>query len=303
MRSPSERRVLRPAAHGKTAVTGLPFAIFFKPFCGGPAFFFNYSVLYRQSRYAMARLAPFFFWTFAPGQIILAAWSGGVLLDGILPGIQAFFPFWDALTQAQRDDLLLHGKPRRFHKGEVVLPYRDACIGLLLVQSGRLRAFVLSDRGREVTLYRLHALDICLFSAACVMNNIQFDIQIQAEEETAALLVPASLYNGLTHQSLAMADYTNQLMASRFSDVMWTLEQVLFKSMDARLAHALLTYAADAKSRELALTHEAIARDLGSAREVVTRMLHYFRAEGLLSLGRGHIRLLDEQRLAAIAAG
>lgn len=220
-----------------------------------------------------------------------------------LPPVQDFFPFWEKLAQDHKDDLVRHCQPRHFQKDDVILPYKGECLGLLLVQSGRFRAFVLSESGKEVTLYRLYPLDTCLFSASCIMNNIQFDIQIQAEEETTALLLPSSLYDRLMNQSIAMANHTNQLMASRFSDVMWTLEQILFKSMDCRLAQVLLNHASDAQSSQLALTHEAIAKDLGSAREVVTRMLKYFRGEGLLELTRGRICLLDENRLAAIAAG
>ncbi len=220
-----------------------------------------------------------------------------------MPDIRAFFPFWDALSPEHREDLLRHCQPRRFEKGDVILPYKGQCLGLMLVQSGQFRAFILSDSGKEVTLYRLYDLDICLFSASCVMNNIQFDIQIEAEKDTRALLVPSSLYQRLIQQSIDMANYTNQLMASRFSDVMWILEQVLFKSMDCRLAQVLLEHAASQGSSDLVLTHEALARDLGSAREVVTRMLKYFREEELLELTRGRIRLLDEGRLQKIAAG
>ena len=224
-------------------------------------------------------------------------------MERTLPSLESFFPFWGQLTQEHKDDLVAHSQPRTFKKGDIITPYKGQCLGLMLLQSGRFRAFVLSDEGKEVTLYRLYELDTCLFSASCIMNNIQFDIQIEAEEDTTALLVPSSLFERLINQSIAMANYTNQLMAARFSEVMWTLEQVLFKSMDCRLAQVLLQQAASQGGAELSVTHEAVARDLGTAREVVTRMLKYFRNEGLLDLARGHICLLDEKRLAAIAAG
>lgn len=219
-----------------------------------------------------------------------------------LPGVEQFFPFWEKLAPEHRDDLMEHCQPRTFSKGEVLMPNQGECLGLMLTQRGQFRAFVLSDSGKEVTLYRLFDYDICLFSASCVMNNIQFDIQIEAERETTVLLLPSSLYDRLINQSIEFSNHMNRLMASRFSDVMWTLEQVLFKSMDSRLANVLLTHSSNAGSSELLLTHEDIARDLGSAREVVTRLLKYFRAEGLLELTRGRIHLLDEKRLAKLAA-
>lgn len=224
-------------------------------------------------------------------------------MEHALPGIESFFPFWQELTVEHREDLAQHSQARRFVKGEIIQPYRDECLGLILVQQGQFRAFVLSESGKEVTLYRLYALDICLFSASCIMNDIQFDIQIEAEQDTSALLVPSGLYNRLLGQSLAISNYTNQLMASRFSDVMWTLEQIVFKGIDSRLAQALLSHASAAGENGLALTHETLARDLGSAREVITRLLKYFRGEGLLTLSRGHILLLDTKRLRAVAEG
>lgn len=220
-----------------------------------------------------------------------------------LPDISSFFPFWEKLSRELQTDLLRHSQSRQFRKRDIITPYEDQCLGLVLVQSGQLRAFMLSDSGKEATLYRLYDLDICMFSASCTMNNIQFTIQIEVEKDTTALLVPSLLYDRLMHRSIVMTDYANQLMASRFSDVMWTLEQVLFKSMDCRLAQILLEHAASEGTSELSLTHEALARDLGSAREVVTRLLKYFRVEGLIELTRGRIRLLDKKRLQAIADG
>lgn len=218
-----------------------------------------------------------------------------------LPTVEQFFPCWSQLTADQQDDLCRHSQPRRFTKGERIYPYKGECLGLMLVQQGQFRVFILSDEGKEVTLYRLLELDTCLFSASCVMNNIQFDIQIEAEKDTDALLVPTSLYERLTQQSIAMAAYTNQLMSARFSDVMWTLEQVLFKSMDARIAQFLLEQSSLQQTDELSVTHDVIARDLGTAREVVSRMLKYFQDDGLLTVGRGRITLLDVKRLASLA--
>lgn len=219
-----------------------------------------------------------------------------------LPGVEVFFSYcWKDLPADHREALISQAQPRHFKKGAIVLPYKNECLGLMLVQRGQFRAFVLSPTGKEVTLYRLFDLDICLFTASCILNNIQFEVQIEAEKDTEALLVPSALYERLMSQSAAIANYTNQLMSSRFSDVMWTLEQILFKSMDSRIAQFLLEYANIEGKLNLSLTHETIARDLGTAREVVTRMLKYFSNERILELGRGRIRILDEKRLREIA--
>lgn len=218
-----------------------------------------------------------------------------------MPAVAGFFPFWEKLSAEHREDLEAHAQPRLFKKGEVIHPYRGECLGLILVRQGRFRAFVLSESGKEVTLYRLFDGDTCLFSASCIMKNIQFDIHIQAERDTQVWLVPSALFDRLMNQSLEMANHAGRLMSSRFSDVMWTLEQVLFKSMDCRIAQYLLEQVNIEGSPRLALTHEVIARDLCTAREVVTRMLKYFGDDGLLALGRGKIEVLDEARLRALA--
>ena len=217
--------------------------------------------------------------------------------------VAAFFPFWNKLSDRQQADILRQMTERVFPKGSVLRPYGDEgdCVGLVLVREGHLRAFILSEAGKEITLYRLFPLDICLFSASCIMRNIQFDIQVQAEKETTAWLIPVQLYDGLMQQSLAVTDFTNQLMSSRFSDVMWTLDQFLSKSMDSRIAALLLELSVIEGADTLTVTHEEIANQLGSAREVITRLLKYFQEDGLLALSRGKIQLLDTARLQNLA--
>ena len=216
--------------------------------------------------------------------------------------IDEYFPFWETLTAAQRRRLAEAAALRRVEKGTVVHNGSQDCVGLLLVTQGRLRAYVLSDEGREITLYRLLERDICLFSASCIMNSIQFDIIVESEEPTAFWQIPAPVYQALMRESAPVANYTGELMASRFSEVMWVLDQVLNKKMDARLAAFLLEESGLQGGDELRLTHEEIARHLGSAREVVTRMLKYLHEKGLVSLSRGGVALTDQAGLAVLAA-
>ncbi len=222
-------------------------------------------------------------------------------MSQIKPALQDFFPFWDKLDPEHQKELTKHCGLQHFRKGDTIETKDRQCMGLLLIQTGQLRALILSEGGKEITLYRLYELDICLFSAACIMRNIQFDIQIEVEADTDAFVLPPVLYDRLSRESALMANYTNELMASRFSNVMWTLEQILFKSLDSRLAGALLERAADESTAELHVTHEWLARDLGTAREVITRMLKYFRDEGWIELSRGCVRLRNEKKLREIA--
>lgn len=210
---------------------------------------------------------------------------------------QNCFPIWDKLSEAQQDRILAGLVSRQIKKGTVIYNGSMDCTGLLVVQSGQLRAYILSDEGREVTIYRLFDRDICLFSASCMLRSIQFDITIEAEKDTDVWVIPAEVYRKVMEESAPAANYTNELMAARFSEVMWLVEQIMWKSMDRRVAAFLLNESAIEGTERLSITHEIIARHLGTHREVVTRMLRYFQSEGMVKLSRGVVEITDRGKL------
>ena len=211
-----------------------------------------------------------------------------------------YLPFWDKLTDGQRAALESAAVPHHFARG-AMLHEAGTCTGLIIVTSGRVRAYMLSADGRELTLYRLLERDICLLSASCALRGLDFDVMLAAETDCDVCVIPADVYQGVMQQSAAAAAFTNELMATRFSDVMWLMDQLLYHKLDCRLAAFLVEERALTDSGTLHLTHERIAAYLGSAREVVTRLLKYFQSEGLVKLGRGSVTLLDETRLRALA--
>ena len=211
------------------------------------------------------------------------------------------FPVWDQLTQAQQATLERAAVCTHAPKGTVLHNGSADCLGLLLVCSGQLRGYILSQEGREITLYRLFERDMCLFSASCMLQSIQFDIQIQVEKDAAFWVIPPDVYKALMEQSAAVANYTNEVMSTRFSEVMWLMEQVMWKSFDKRLADFLLQESVLEGTTHLELTHEKIANHMGTAREVVTRMLRYFQQEGLVSLSRGAVDPEDEAALKKLS--
>lgn len=214
---------------------------------------------------------------------------------------QDYFPIWEKLEPAQQNRLLDSLIARKVEKGTVIHNGSMDCTGLLVVESGQLRAYILSDEGREITLYRLFDRDICLLSASCMIRSIRFDVTVVAEKDTRLWVIPAEVYKGVMESSAPAANFTNELMATRFTDVMWLIEQIMWKSLDKRLAAFLLEEAAIEGSNELKITHEAIANHIGSHREVITRMLRYFQGEGLVRLSRGTVAILDEERLKSLA--
>ena len=211
-----------------------------------------------------------------------------------------YLPVFDKLTKSQQDILTNSAYVRKFNKKELLHNSSQDCMGLILVLSGQLRAFTISDDGREITMYRLFERDICLFSASCIMNSIQFDIAITAEKDTGVLVIPSEVYKNIMEDSAPLANYTNEVMADRFSDVMWLINQVMWKSFDKRLADFLLNEVNIEGSSTLKITHEIIGNHLGSPREVVTRMLKYFVNEGLISLSRGTVAIIDKKGLEKI---
>lgn len=209
--------------------------------------------------------------------------------------------FWKDLNDSQKKTLEQAMVVKKFHAGEAMRSSSENCTGLFLLKSGQVRAYIISESGKEITLYRLFDRDVCIFSASCMMKNIAFDIFIEVEKETMAYLIPVSVFSRLSKESLAVQSFTNELMASRFTEVMWIMEQALFMSFDKRLALFLLEQSNIEDSDILEITHEKIANHLGTAREVVTRMLKYFQNEGMVALNRGTIEIRNHKKLEKIS--
>lgn len=215
--------------------------------------------------------------------------------------LSTHFPIWDKLTPAQQKIISQSSQSRSVPRGTVLHNGSVDCLGLLLILSGQLRAYIISDEGREITLYRLFERDVCIFSASCVMSNIQFEVIIEAEKDSDVIVLPPHIYKKLMEESAVVANFSNQIMGSRFTEVMWLIEQIMWKSFDKRLAAFLVEESILDNTDALKITHEKIANHLGTAREVVTRMLRYFQSEGLVKLSRGIIGLTDKKRLEEIS--
>ena len=211
------------------------------------------------------------------------------------------FPFWSSLSEWDQKTFLLSSYEVKYNRGTTVHDGGE-CTGVILVKSGSLRLYMLSEDGKEVTLYRLFPGDICILSASCVLNTITFDVIIDAEEDSECVVVGGCAYEGVWQRSDEVKIFTYETALSRFSDVMWVMQQILFMSMDKRLAIFLLDEISKTGGDSIKLTHEQIAKYMGSAREVVSRMLKYFASEGIVSVSRSDgIRILDKKRLRNLA--
>lgn len=214
---------------------------------------------------------------------------------------QKAFPFWEHMNEEQRALFLSASHQLEFPKGANIHDGNE-CTGVILVKKGSLRLYILSEEGKEITLYRLFPEEMCVLSASCVLNSITFDVFVDSEENSECVIVGGYAIDQVSKKLPEVKIFVLEAALSRFSDVMWVMQQILFMSMDKRLAIFLLDEIAKTGSDVIRLTHEQIAKYMGSAREVVSRMLKYFASEGLITASRSDgIRIVDKKRLRALA--
>jgi CRP/FNR family transcriptional regulator len=212
--------------------------------------------------------------------------------------LSELLPFWGKLTDSEKKLISEHTILHSYENGKNIHGGQDDCTGVIAVKSGRLRVYLLSEEGREVTLFRLLDRDVCLLSASCVMRNISFDIYVDAEGPTELFVVNSSIYDQIAKANPAVGNFMTEMISMRFSEAMWVMEQILFMKLDKRLAMFLLEESnLENGGDTITLTHEQIAGHLGSAREVISRMLKYFSNEGILNVSRKGIVILDRKRL------
>lgn len=210
------------------------------------------------------------------------------------------FSFWNEIPEADRDYLCQNSYEITYPKGKNIHDGNE-CYGVILVRSGSLRLYMMSDEGKDITLYRLYQGDLCMLSASCVLEAITFDVFVDAEEESECYVISGSAFAALSERNPDIKIFALETAVSRFSDVMWVMQQILFMSMDKRLAVFLLDESARVGSDTIVLTHGQIARYMGSAREVVSRMLKYFASEGIVDVSRKGIKILDKKGLRKLA--
>lgn len=206
-------------------------------------------------------------------------------------------PFWTSLTEQEKEILRKSAVIRRYEKGSFIHSSDRDCLGMLFILSGEIRTYILSDEGREITLFRLYPNDLCVLSASCVISQISFDTQMTARQDTEVLIIPPNITTLLKEQNISVRCFLYEQATERFSEVMWAMQQILFKGLDQRLATFLVEECERTNSNTVRMTHEQIARNISSAREAVARMLKQFTQDGLVELKRGEIIIKDTDGL------
>lgn len=210
------------------------------------------------------------------------------------------FSFWDTLPDREKEYLYANSSAVNYTKGTIIHD-GDECTGVIMVRTGCLRLSILSEDGKDITLYRLNPGDVCILSASCVIQSITFDVAVQAEQNSDCFIISGAAFAALSARNPYVKIFALETAVSRFSDVMWVMQQILFMSFDRRLAIFLLDEIAKNGDDTIKLTHEQIAKYMGSAREVVSRMLKYFSSEGIVESSRGGVKVLDKNRLRLLS--
>lgn len=210
------------------------------------------------------------------------------------------FPFWGDITEEDRK-FICDNSSEAFFKEGTTIHDSSCCSGVIYVRTGSLRVYIMSDDGKDITLYRLHPGDICMLSASCVLKTITFDVFVDAEEDSECFVISGPAFADVSEKYSAIKIFALETAVSRFSDVMWVMEQIHFMSMDKRLAIFLYEEITRIDTDTVRLTHALIAKYMGSAREVVTRMLRYFANEGIVELSRKGVKVIDKKRLKELA--
>lgn len=158
-----------------------------------------------------------------------------------------------------------------------------------------MRVYKVGENGRELTLYRLEASESCVLTASCILSNSHFPALAVTETAVRAALIPAPILRRWTEQYGIWREYVFGLMAQRLATVITTVEEIAFRRVDVRIANFLVQHS----SNTLAITHQEIAAELGTAREVVSRILKDYEREQLVALSRGTITILNRPALHA----
>lgn len=210
------------------------------------------------------------------------------------------FPFWESLTEQQKTELCRNTVKSHCEKKTQLHFGGGECAGVQIIGSGRVRVFITSPGGGDITLFRLIGGDVSILSAACMLNGMDIELDMEMETDCTIYTIPKKVYRRLYDESAVVKDYTMEMISEKFSDIMWLLNQFLFSNVASRIAGALLEHRALEGGDELSLTHETIAKDAGTAREVVTRILKQFQSDGFVKLGRGKVIIVDPERLGKI---
>jgi CRP/FNR family transcriptional regulator len=208
-----------------------------------------------------------------------------------------FYPALAALPAGELDKLLADTKVMPLPNGTVVFDENQPCIGFPMLLSGSIRVIKASPNGRELQLYRVTPGESCILTSSCLLGHTRYPARGIVEQALEMVLLPASSFHALLGNNEAFRNYVFNLFSDRLTDLMQLVSAVAFQKLDQRLAALLIS-----KPNPLLTTHQALADELGSAREIVSRLLKGFADQGWVRLAREQIEITDLTALKRFSA-
>ena len=221
-------------------------------------------------------------------------------LSPLAARVGAAFPTLAAAGPATLERIAAHGIHRRVPAGTVMFDAHTPCGGFPLVLAGSIRVLQRHPNGRELQLYRVKPGESCLLSGSCLLGDTDYDATGIAESDVELLVLPPALFNALIADDAVFRRHVFALFGERLAAVLQIVEAVAYRKLDQRLAALLVGKSGDG---DISVTHQALADELGSVREIVSRLLRTFEDRGWVDLGRERVRIVDAKALAALARG
>lgn len=218
--------------------------------------------------------------------------------------LQSLLPFYEYLDEAQLDLILQNSREVSFEEGQLLSGGQNSCQGFVSVKSGEISASMISQDGREAELFTLSDGDFCIFSASCIFLPRTFHLQMTVVKKSQLFIIPSATVEKLRSQNIHVELFAYKTMTKRFSDVMAATEDLLFVSVEKRLVKLLLSKNDDKDSLpySILITQEILAKKLGSAREVVSRILSSFKKSGIIETKRGEIIVKNPAALKKLSS-
>lgn len=217
--------------------------------------------------------------------------------------LEQVLPFWEELTGEQQMLLENSARTGHFDRKQTLFNPLKKDSGLKIVCKGQMRVSMLSARGGEILLYQLREKEICVLSILSLMKQFTWNIYVEAEKDSIIMTIPEKEYLWVSEENPAVKAYNQKIIIQRMGEVIEITSRIAMATIEERLADLLLRYQSQEVSEVLLLTHEGIAKDMGTAREVISRTLKQFQNQGLVELGRGKITILDAEGIRKIKKG
>lgn len=211
-------------------------------------------------------------------------------------------PFWKDLTEDQMVQLIKNTLVSRYKKGDMVFNPLKRQAGLKLIRSGVVNIFMASQKG-GLLLYRLMGGEVCVLSIFSLLKQFDWDIYMEAEQNAEVLTIQEAYYMQLSEEAPVVRNFNQEILIRRLGEVAHAASHAALAPTEERLARFLIMYQQQNGGNQVAVTHEEIAKSIGTVREVVSRTLKQFEDKGLVRLGRGNVTILDNERLMSLHNG